>query len=457
MTEFYELTAERPSLGAQSRLIGDDRQLARAGMILLAVLTVWRLYMATITSVIWDEAHFVMSGQHVDLAYPDIPAGYPWLARLITSLFGWQVLPLRLVAIVMATLIPFAVYFMARPVVDRRQATWAAIASLLCPAIAQNGVIFYPEGGLQLLLALMAGCLLRAVGGNKMKWWIATGVFAGLGLLVHYRFIVPGLPVVGFLIATPVGRKQWTRPGLYVTAGLALVGLLPAVIYNMVNHWPAVQFHIVNRPKLEISLTSLVSMVMTQVMMANPVLFLGFAVGAKRAVWDRRDQPEALLGWMGAGVFVFYCLQSIINKKIMPHWPWLAFIPLLPLAPAVLIGFVDQTASRVNRMFRMVLVGLAPVIVVVAGGVFSFMQYVNAHALTMPYSLRGLDTSKHENWALIEPELATAVAAAKSRFGDDIALATNGHASAVHIEFPAEKGRRVYTLDDPDDVKTRFV
>ncbi|ESQ76201.1 glycosyltransferase family 39 protein [Asticcacaulis sp. AC402] len=457
MTQFYELTAEKPALGPRGQIIGDDRLLIRAGLILLAVMTVWKLYVALITNVLWDEAHFVISGAHLDLAYPDIPAGYPWLARLVTTIGGWNVLPLRLVALAIATAIPFAVWFMARPVTSERNAIWAAIIALLCPAVTMNGPIFYPEGGLQLLLALMAGCLLRAMTDNGLKWWVGAGLCAGLGLLAHYRFVVPGLAVFAFLLAHPLGRRQWSQPGLYVTAGLAALGLLPAVIYNIANDWPALQFHVVQRPRLGLDLQFVVTLVVTQIVFANPVFFIAMAAGAKKALWDEHDKPAALLGYIGVGVFGFYVVQALFNKTVMPHWPLMAFVPLLVFAPGVLIGYVDRAASDRGRVFRTVLVALGPAITIVAGVVFSVMAYVSANQMPIPYSLRELDSSETENWTLAEPDLTAALARAKTRFGPDIAIAANGHNSAVRLEFPAVKGRQVYTLNDPDDLKTRFV
>src|SRR5690606_20604720 len=105
------------------------------------------------------------------LGYPDIPAGFPLLSRAVTAIFGWDLLPLRVFSLLIATAIPFAVYFMASGVVPKRQAIWAAILSVLIPPLSMSGTIYYPEGALQLLLALMLGCLLRAMRDDNWKWW----------------------------------------------------------------------------------------------------------------------------------------------------------------------------------------------------------------------------------------------------------------------------------------------
>ncbi|MGZ3299128.1 MAG: glycosyltransferase family 39 protein, partial [Asticcacaulis sp.] len=238
--DFTPLDEARP-LGEFRPLIGDERALIRMALILGGVLMVWRLYVACISNVIWEESHFVVSGQHLGLAYPDIPGGFAWLARLITTIFGWHVLPLRIVSLLIATAIPWSVYFMATPVVSRRNAIWAAIIAMLLPTATMNGTVYYPEGALQLLLALMLGCLLRAIQSPAgYKWWLWSGVVAMAGLLIHYRFLVPGIAAVVYLLATPEGRAQWRKPGIYIVGVMGMIGMLPAILYNASHDWPAI-------------------------------------------------------------------------------------------------------------------------------------------------------------------------------------------------------------------------
>ena len=453
---FVALDAERPVLGAQSPLIGDDRRLIRLCLGAGAVLFVWKLYIAATYPVLWDEAHFAVSGAHPDLGYPDIPAGFPWLARVVTAMAGWNVLPLRLMALLISAAIPLAVHFMAEPVVGRRNAIWAAIVSLVVPAVAMNGGIFYPESGLQLLLALMCGCLIRAVGRDGLKWWIWTGVVAALGLLVHFRFVIAGLGVGVFLAADPLGRRQWRKPGLYAAGGIALVGLLPSLIYNAANAWPAIQFHILNRPRFAFSLNYLMGFMATQIFMGGFVLFAAMAAAARREIKDSRNTAGAVLVWVGVAIFAFYALQAPFNKKIMPHWPWLAFVPLIAFVPATLIRYTDSAFTLTDRRFRSALVALGPLVTILMAGGFTYTAFAQAHGVPLPEGLTTATNTKSENWSLLIPDATKAEATARARFGGDPAWVTNGHAQAVHLEFPGTQ-RHVYTLDNPDDIATRFV
>ncbi len=455
--DFYDLNAEPVVQGERKPLIGDDRRLMIFAFALGAILIVWKIVMGHVAHILWDEAHFVVSGQHLDLAYPDIPAGYPWLARLSTTLLGWSIAPLRIIALLIGTGIPFAVYFAATPVTSHRNALWAAILSMVLPAVTFNGTIFYPEGGLQLMLALMSGCLVRAIDKDQLKWWALAGVCAAFGLLVHYRFLVPGLAVIVYMLANARGRGLWKKPGPYVTAVIAMIGMAPALVYNMENAWPAVQFHILNRPEYAFSLKYVFSVFSTQIIMGTPVLFVAYIWAAKASAWDERDQPGAILGYLSAVIFLFYVLQAPFNKRVMPHWPWLAFVPLIPYLPGVLTSYADAAVSASARWLRMGLVALAPVIALLMLVGFSWVVYAQASGQPLPAIVGTLSNNKKEDWALVEPMLAEAQARADARFGAGSVIAADGHTTAVHLEFPGVKGRLVYTLDEPYDIASRFV
>jgi hypothetical protein len=460
--ELLDLDAPRAPkvpLGPQKPLIGDDRMLMRAGLALLAVMTVWRFSIGLISHVIWEESHFVVSGAYPDFGYPDIPAAFPWIARVVTAVFGWQIWPLRIIGLLIATAIPFAVYFLAEPLTTRRNAIWAAIIALLLPPSALNGTIFYPEGALQLLLVVMCGCLIRAVATDERKWWIWAGVCAGIGQLVHFRFLVPGLAVVLFMLINPQGRKLWTRPGPYITAALGVLGFLPAIIYNATHDWPAVQFHVINRPHFDPAPDHIVSFVLTQIGLTTPVFFVALCAAAKVSLADDRDKPDTLLGYQAVTIFLFYVFQATINKKVMPHWPFMAYLPLLPYVPGVLIGFADKATDRAGRWVRGAVIAISPLLALGIGIAASIYQWEFRHSAELPYTERAHNILQNENYLLAEPDLAAATARAKARFGDDIAWAATGHRTAVHLEFPGpgKEGRHIYTLGEPYDNVARFV
>jgi len=468
MQNLRELTAldgpDEP--GPQKPLFGDDTRLRQVALILWTLMLVWKFCVGLISHVIWEESHFVVSGAYLAFGYPDIPAGFPWLARLITVIFGWHVEPLRLVALAIAMAVPWAVYFMAQPVTSERNAIWAAIVSMLIPAISLNGTIFYPEGALQLLLALMLGCLLRAMREPGLKWWLWAGVCAGIGQLVHFRFLVPGLAVVIYMLADRQGRRLWTHPGVWITAALGVLGLVPALIYNASEGWPAVEFHVIRRPNYNADPSHVLSLIETQMGVWTPLFFVAIWGAVKHALWPKKEAdgqrpergPGALLAWQTVVIFLFYTLEATVNKKVMPHWPFMAAIPMLPLVPGVLSRFADGASSIGGRQWRTALIATGPALGLLIGLAATGYQILYDNSAKLGSQWRAYNILKNEDWTLADAPLRQAMAQAQARFGSVPTVATNGHIAAVHLEFPADGHHdlHVYTLGDPYDDVSMF-
>lgn len=456
MSQFFELGQGPEPVGPQKPLFGDDKTLIRAAVIIGTVIALWKLYVALTANVIWEEGHFAVSGLYPALGYPDIPAGFPLLSRLITLVFGMEVVPLRLVSLLLASLIPPAIYFMATPVVSKRQAIWAAIISMLIPPLSISGTIFYPEGLLQLLLALMLGCLLRALATDLWRWWALAGVCAALGLFVHFRFLIPGAGVLLFCAATPEGRKLWGNLKFWSVGLIAALGLVPSILYNAFNDWPAVAFHVTNRPDWRPDLSFMVSFLSQQIGMVTPLFFVALVLAGKQMVWDDRHKPIALLGMVGAFIFGLYFLQSPANRQLMPHWPFMAYVPLVVAVPGLLIGWADAADSARQRKVRSFLIGLAPALAFAVGVGITVYQFAWSQTETLSYKWRALNFMQNEDWSPVKPAIDRTRVTAVQRFGEPVAVAVSGHVPAVRLEFPDDAQRAFFTLDEPYDSFSRF-
>lgn len=447
-----------PSGGPAKPLLGDDRALLRVVLIVGALLTLWKALLAASTNVLWEEAHFFTAGMHPDLAYPDVPAGWPLYARVVEAVFGPNVLALRLAGLAVAQLIPLGVWFLAKPLVGHRQALWAALISMLLPPLAVSGTIFYPEGALQLLTAIMLGAAIRAMTSGRWSWWALTGVAGGLGLFVHYRFGAVGLGVVLFALLTRDGRRLWARPGFWLAGALAAAGLAPALLYNMREGWPSVAFHAVNRQIWTWHPEGLLLHLTEQIGLCTPAFFAGLcgaAVLAWRA-WRAGDARAGLALWTGATVFLAFTAISPFYRTRLPHWPFLAYPALIPFLPAALALFVDEARSLAGRRRRAALIALfGPVFALLAAIGLTGFGLAWANPERLPESLRPRLQTALEDWRQLDPALRAATARARQRFGGEPALATAGHIPAARLEFPGARGA-VFALDDPYDETTRF-
>lgn len=439
-------------------LFGDDRALLRTVLIVVAVLTVWKGALAATSNVLWEEAHFVVAGMHPDLAYPDVPAGWPLFARLVQGVFGDNVLALRLAALAIGQLIPLGVWFLAKPLVGHRQALWAALASLFLPPMGVHGTIFYPEGALQLLALLMLGAAVRAMTTRRLGWWLLTGVAGGLGLFVHYRFGVVGLGVGLYALGTRDGRALWRLPGFWLAGALAAAGLLPALLYNMREGWPSVAFHAVNRHIWTWYPEGLLLHLAEQILLCTPVFFVGLCAAAALAwrAWRRGDARAGLVLWTGATVFLVFTAAAPLYRTRLPHWPFLAYPALIAFLPAALSLFVDRARSAAQGRRRAGLIALGgPAFALVAAIGLTGFELAWANPERLPETLRPRLQTALEDWRELDPHLQQANTAARARLGGEPVLATSGHIPAARLEFPGTR-RAVFALDDPYDETTRF-
>jgi hypothetical protein len=448
------------------RLFGEaNKDIEWVFWLLLGLIALGRLWVASLSNVIWEEGHFVVSGSFPDLGYPDIPAGFAWISYLITKIFGWSLEAHRGFSFIIATLIPIGVIWMAKAYVPLRDALWAGIIAAFLPQLAVNGTVYYPEGSLQLCLALMLGAFGRAARisfdpirpWHSLKWWALTGIIAGIGLLIHFRFLAPGLAMFLFLLASKPGRKLWHNPGLYLAGLCALLGLVPSLLYNMSHDWPAYQFHIENRPHFDPKIERLIGGALLQAALAGPVIFIGMVAAALKLWPERNSDIRSVLGFQAVIIFCVYVLQGALNKKIMPHWPFMAFVPLLPFLPMVFRDFMARASSQLGVTIRRLIVSSSLIwaLAMMAGG--AAYQYLWAHSAAISPALRVHNFLKNEDWRPLYPVIEKAKQRAKTRFGHEAALATEGHVSATRLEFPAAPKSLYHTLDDPYDVEvSRF-
>lgn len=466
---------------ARAPWFGDDKRLLMVIIGISVIVALGRLYGMVMSHVIWEEGHFVVSGQYPDLGYPDIPAGYAWLSTLITSVFGWNLWAHRLVSFIIACLIPLSVYWMVTPVMSRRHALWTAAACLCVAQIVANGTVYYPEGGLQILLALMLGSMIRALkcdeSGERphlskipkqlrplLEWffqifgagahfWVATGLLAALGLLVHFRFLAPGLGIVVWLLATKWGRAQWKRPVLYLTAFLAFLGLVPTLIYNHLHDWPSYQFHVQNRPHFEPKIDRLFGGIILQMALATPVYFIFMASKIVREMRTGTHQAVSLLAYSAMVIFGFYVFQGSLNKKIMPHWPFLAFIPAMAFIVPAFIDYADRAQSTLSRNFRIGVILSAPLWAVMILSCALGYHWLYVNSATIPPLWRQANVLKNEDWRPLYPKIDQAAIEAQTRFGSNPLFVTDLHWTATRLEFPGPRDRRYFILNDPYDTK----
>lgn len=308
-----------------------------------AVLLLARAAMASRLGLFSDEAYYWMCSRRLDLAFADEPVLVALLVRGGTALAGDTTLGVRLLFLACSALLPAVVWALARPLVPRDEALFAAALALALPVMAATGTLATPDAPLLLCAAATLLGLERATRTGARRWWVATGVSAGLGLCTHLRFSLVVLAALLYLLLTRGGRRHWRTAGPWLAGGLAALGLLPLLVFNLREDFVTFVYHLHDRHQQGRGPIAWPRHLFEQALATSPLLYAALLAAAVAAVRRARrgDDRAALLACFALVPLGVYFLASPLSDVSHNywHWPQIGYLPLLVLLPAQLAAW----------------------------------------------------------------------------------------------------------------------
>jgi len=99
-----------------------------------------------------------------------------------------------------------------------------------------NNVAMFPYWALAVLF------LFWALESEGNRYWIATGVALGLGLMCKYTGAMLVVTMLLFMLLHPVARRAWLRPGPYLTTAVAALVFFPHVAWAVAHRFPTLEY-----------------------------------------------------------------------------------------------------------------------------------------------------------------------------------------------------------------------
>ncbi|BBK30036.1 hypothetical protein STHU_06700 [Allostella humosa] len=181
-----------------------------------------------------DEAQYWIWAQDPAFGYYSKPPLVAWAIHLSTALFGPSEFAIKLPSALFHGGTALVLAAIGRDLSGPRVGFWAAVLWAVTPAVQISALIISTDPPMLFFWALALHAFLRALRVEGMGWWVAAGLWAGLGLLSKYAMVYFLLSAALCLAASPGLRPLlWRR--LPVTAGVALLLLLPNILWNLGN------------------------------------------------------------------------------------------------------------------------------------------------------------------------------------------------------------------------------
>ena len=235
-----------------------------------------------------DELYYAVSGLHLQGGYIEFPPVTALLAALARVLFGWSLVGLRAFTILAAAATTLVGVLVTRELGGTRRAlTLAAVVIAFCPGMLATNWLFQPVAFDQLATLVVLWLAVRLALGRGS--WPLLGLAAGIGLETKYTLAV----VLVLLVATFLvwRRDALSASGLATAAGIALLLLVPNLVWEAAHGWTSVHFFLSPPPSgSDETRPQFVGNLLLLTLVAFPVA----VAGVVSLVRDRALRP---LGW----------------------------------------------------------------------------------------------------------------------------------------------------------------
>src|SRR5499427_7184535 len=257
-----------------------DIRLVRNTSLTILALLVLRLIAAVWTPLTFDEAYYWIWSKHLAGGYYDHPPMVALVIRAGTMIAGDTELGVRLVSILLALPMSFAVYRTAAILFGGvRVAATAAILLNVTLMVAVGTLIVTPDAPLLVASSFVLFFLAKVLETGRGAWWLAVGAAAGCALLSKYTAMFFGLAIVVWLVAVPKLRHWLWSPWLWLGGLVALALFSPVILWNADHQWVSFVKQL-GRARIEDFRPAFIAeLVPTQVGFATPLVFILGAMG----------------------------------------------------------------------------------------------------------------------------------------------------------------------------------
>lgn len=269
-----------------------------------------------------DELYYIACSQHLDWGYVDHPPLSILLLRLSRLFLGDSLFALRLLPALAGAALIWLTALLTRELGGGERAQVLAALGVFIAPICLSLHDFYSMNAFESLCWM--GCallLLRLLRGGDPRLWLWLGALAGLGLQnKHSLAFFAGAAVLGLLL-TPQRRLLYT-PWSWLGGALALLLLLPNLLWQQAHDWPTLEF-LRNAQAQKNYLLSPLEYLSAQMLYQHPFALPLWAGGALGLLFHPRLKQCRCFGIAFVALLAFLVIQRGKPYYLSPIFPLL--------------------------------------------------------------------------------------------------------------------------------------
>lgn len=391
--------------------------------ILCAVLILVRFAAAWTTPLFYgDEPYYWLWSKHLAWGYFDHPPVVAWIVRLGTTLFGDTEFGVRFVPLALSIPISLCVWRTGRLLLGgRADGARSVLFFNLTLMAASQTFLATPDAPVIACTAALLWSLAELAVGRDGRWWLAAGLFAGLGMLSKFTALFVGAGGALWILCHRDTRVWLRTPWPWLGAAIAAVVFTPNVVWNADHGWDTYRFQFGRVQRSHNGWWYLPEFIGEQLLLASPAL-LALAV---RGTWlelrsrDERRLLTAACIWPAVLYFAIHALHDRVHRN------WIDVVyPALAVAAAD--AWRDPGTPRWLR--SAVLPGAAVLLLLVYAEVF------------VPFVPIGLVDPLNQRSIASARGLAGSILAARDLAGAKVLIATEWETTAwLRFHLPPDQ------------------
>jgi hypothetical protein len=316
-------------------------RLARKTALTVLALVALRLVAAAWTPLTFDEAYYWMWSKHLAGGFYDHPPAVAVVIRLGTLVAGDTEFGVRLVSILLALPMSWAIYRAASILFgDQRVAATATILLNVTLMAGVGTMIVTPDAPLLVATSFVLFFLAKVLETGQGAWWLAVGAAVGAALLSKYTALFFGPAILIWLLSDANLRRWLISPWPYLGSLVALAMFAPVILWNADHQWVSFMKQL-GRARIEDFKPAFIAeLIPTQVAFATPLVFILGSMGLY-ALWSGKAGGSAARGLINAmfWTITLYFSWHSLHARVEANW----FGPVYP-------SFAIAAAVAANRV-----------------------------------------------------------------------------------------------------------
>lgn len=314
-------------------MTADETRVARGAAITIGALVLLRLVAAAFTALTFDEAYYWTWSKHLAGGYYDHPPMVAVVIRLGTMIAGDTEFGVRLVSILLALPMSWAVYRTAEILFnDVRIAAASAILLNATLMVSAGTIVVTPDAPLMVASAFVLYFLAKVMQTGRGAWWLAVGAATGCALLSKYTAFFFGAEILLWLLLVKDQRRWLATPWPYLGGVVAFAVFLPAIVWNAEHEWVSFIKQLGRARVHSFTLRYIAEVIPAQIAFATPSVFILGAFGLTALLKRSPLNPAArtLINVSFWTIFIYFIWHTF-HQRVEANW-------LGPVYPAFAIA-----------------------------------------------------------------------------------------------------------------------